>query len=72
MEVKNMLDTKENIVVNWFSKDHLEALINKSLTSKDFDTIRRSIDDSNLPDELSNLVREYIETELPNIGKEVK
>jgi len=71
MEVKTMLDTKENIVVNWFNKIHLEELINKSLTSKDFDTIRRSIDDSNLPDEVSNLVREYIETELPNIGKEI-
>ena len=71
MEVKTILDTKENIVVNWFNKIHLEELINKSLTSKDFDTIRRSIDDSNLPDEVSNLVREYIETELPNIGKEI-
>ena len=71
MEVKTMLDTKENIVVNWFSKLHLEELINKSLTSKDFDTIRRSINDSNLPDEVSDLVREYIETELPYIGKEV-
>jgi len=71
MEVKTMLNTKENIIVNWFDKNHLEELINKSLTSKDFDTIRRSIDDSNLPDEVSNLVREYIETELPNIGKEI-
>ena len=47
------------IVCNWFDKPTLEDLTGDKFTKKQFDDFREWLDDSDLPDECSELVRQF-------------
>lgn len=47
---------------NWFTKDHFELFLGKSLTDEEFYQLKESLEsDSSIADRISEIVREYLE-----------
>ncbi len=45
---------------NWFNKEHFELFLDLPLSDEQFEKLKEELENSNLMDEVSNLVREFL------------
>lgn len=54
------LDTDKTIVPNWFDKEHIEDMIGRKISDKKYNTIKENINNSDIPDTISQIIKDYI------------
>ncbi len=53
------IDSDKIIIANWFDRDDLQALVGAKINQETYNQFKSWIDDSNLCNEVSNIVYEY-------------
>jgi hypothetical protein len=60
LEHMTVLNTRKELVANWFEKLHVEHILGRSLTRKEFERIVEKWNDQGCFDEISDLIIEWL------------